>query len=431
MFTPLLNLYVIVAMVILIGIIQRLAKLLRHNPSRKRTRFYSGLLQVIAKTVWVLGIIGLLVSTPHPIAFLLILLFVGSIVTANLSRVREERFAVNRCFELAIAQQISFARVFEELSRYSHERLSNQTSRFAKKLRDGCSLQESIRSSRLPVDSGMISLIGVRQANLGASSPTHETGLAGRKVNEYSSERYSAELESQVTHHFIYLATLVAGCWALGQFSRGIVLPQLKLIFDELELAPPFTSLVGTGTITDVLVYVSNVLMVGFLTWLGLAMCIRWVPGVFIRCIPWFGSTWFENQSCLVIRSLATGSAGGVADRDILLSAADTTSIRWVAKKCRKTAHLLDQGVALQDALIRTGLLRRKDGVRLEAAQKNGSLSLAYESLASSVKRRLMYRWRLRIAWFVPLIVSLMGVYVLAHTAMLFQYLYSIVNALA
>ena len=132
MFTPLLNLYVIVAMVILVGITQCLTRLLRHRPRGKGTRFYSGLLQVIAKTAWVLGIIGLLVSTPHPIAFLLILLFVGSIVAANLSRVREERFAVNRCFQLAIAQQISFARVFEELSRYTHGRLSDQTSRFVK-----------------------------------------------------------------------------------------------------------------------------------------------------------------------------------------------------------------------------------------------------------------------------------------------------------
>lgn len=431
MFTPLLNLYVIVAMVILVGITQCLTRLLRHRPRGKGTRFYSGLLQVIAKTVWVLGIIGLLVSTPHPIAFLLILLFVGSIVAANLSRVREERFAVNRCFQLAIAQQISFARVFEELSRYTHGRLSDQTSRFVKKLRDGCSLQESIRSSRLPVDSGMVSLITHSGAKLGESSLSNATGLAGQKGNDYSDEKLSTELESQVTHQFIYLATLVAGCWALGQFSRRIVLPQLELMFDELELAPPFTSLVGTGAMPDILVFMSNVFMVGFLTWLGLAMCVTVLPKTFSRCIPWFGPTWFENQRCLVIRSLATGSAGGVADRDILLSAADTTSVRWVAKTCRKTAQLLDQGVPLQDALIRTGLLRRRDGVRLEAAQKNGSLSLAYESLALSVKRRLMYRWRLRIAWFVPLIVSLLGFYVLAHTALLFQYLYSIVNALA
>ena len=150
-----------------------------------------------------------------------------------------------------------------------------------------------------------------------------------------------------------------------------------------------------------------------------------------IRLVPWFGRSWIDRQRAELVRSLARGTRIGLSEREILLSAAKGTRARWVNQRCRKTFSLIEGGATLPVALYRSGVVSGREQPWLVAAERNGTLSIALENLASDVQRRSAYRWRFRMAWFVPLATLLLGGYVLVHAFFLFQALYYLSDMLA
>ena len=132
-----------------------------------------------------------------------------------------------------------------------------------------------------------------------------------------------------------------------------------------------------------------------------------------------------------MLDSLQRGMRAGQPETQLLQFLAHSTRNGWVRQRCRLIHHQIERGTPLPAALRQGLVITDQEQVWLNSALGNGTLPDAIEMLCSDIQRQQNNRWKIRMAWFVPLATVLIAGYVAANFMFLFHYMMSTIQALA
>ncbi|WP_231743667.1 type II secretion system F family protein [Stieleria neptunia] len=383
-------------------------------------------LDVTEWLLWIACLLAVCVAAPHPVTLLLVALFVVSIAAASRLRYREEQRSLNRWLRMAADTGVALPALLDNLANGCRSRIARQAKRCAKRLHRGQALADAARRARLPLDADTVAATLIH---------THETSSDDQSLRLNSIRDPLAPVHVQdessrsmtlTAQQFTYVVATMVLAWLFGMLIRSHLIP----LFTELHDAMPF-SRIGSHAALETVAWVGNIIVSLLLAWLLLAGIVRWLPLWMARCVPWFGRKAIDQWRCEILRTLERGMRAGLAETQILQSAAQTTGVRWIRSRCRSAQRLLDAGTPLALAMRGGKIVSGREQVWLTCAASNGNLPDAITKLVSDVGRRQAHRWRIRMAWFVPLATVLVGVFVLAHTMFLFHFLYGLISGMS
>ncbi len=212
----------------------------------------------------------------------------------------------------------------------------------------------------------------------------------------------------------------------IGMLIRSATIPTL----DEMSSEFPVSEGLSHEAL-DAIVLVGHLFMACFVAWLLFAVLVRWLPLWMVRCVPWFGTRAIDQWRCGVLRTLERGMRSGQADSQILQCAIQVSPVRWIRASCRAAKRFVESGAPLPVAMYCAKLVSAREQTWLTCAENNAALPDAMMHLSRGILRRQTHRWRIRMAWIVPLATVLVGGYVLAHAMFLFQVLFALIREMS
>ena len=368
------------------------------------------------------GILAVIFSMPHPISLLIVALMVCSSITNSALCYREEKGSLNRCLKMVLQQNMPLATALELISNTFRSGLAVRLKRCVTALQKGDTERSRLLLSRLPLDPDTLALMS---DEIPLKPPAVDNSHQKHLDPEYL-ERNSWQTNSQVNYQLTYLVLLLLGGSLIGEQTKRFVLP-VVIEFDA-TFALQASFFMGN---MQFFIRAFTIFAFSFVLWLFLALLIPELPAWSVRLIPWFGRSWIDRQRSTVLRSLARGVRVGKADHEILKIAGDTSRVKWIASRCRKSAVLIAAGSAFDKAIRQSGIIRSNESSWLVSASETGNLPTALDSLANSIDRRLNYRWQVRMTWLVPLVLALTGIYAFATLSVIFRLIYGLVSQLA
>jgi type II secretory pathway component PulF len=132
--------------------------------------------------------------------------------------------------------------------------------------------------------------------------------------------------------------------------------------------------------------------------------------------LPLLDRLFLRRHSALILRCLARVVEGNKPLAQGLASLARTYPVRGIRQRLTLVSRDVDRGEDWCESLAHRGLIRWPEAVLLEAARRAGNLPWAMREAAENSERRLVYRLQAMVAWFLPLLLILLGaiVFVLA-----------------
>ena len=411
---------------LLAGTLRSIKQSLIHRPAAKTRLIVVALLDVLEGLLWTGCLLALLAAAPHPVTLVLLVLIVVSIAAARRLRYREEKRSLNRWLRMGTDTETSLSQLLDSLANGCRSRLARQAKACTNRLNRGQSIADAARRTKLPLDADTLAAIMIPSPSPASQEhPSNQIRLLDSHVR-IDREYESSKSNSMVFQQFAYVVATVFLAWLIGMLVRSIIAP----VFDDL-----FSEFRSAGNLShwelDLVALIGHIFMTFFVAWLLLAMLIRWLPLWMVPCVPWFGGRAIDQWRCEVLRTLERGMRVRQSGSQILQCAVGTTRVRWIRSRCRVAHQFVESGMPLSLSMQRGKLITAREQVWLSCAENNGTLPDAIRKLASDIVRRQTHRWRIRMAWFVPLATVLVGGFVLAHAMFLFHFLFALIRRLS
>ncbi|PAY19821.1 type II secretion protein F [Rhodopirellula sp. SM50] len=376
--------------------------------------------------MWVICLLAVCAAAPHPVTLLLVALFVVSIAAASRMRYREEQRSLNRWLRMAADSGVALPSLLDHLANGCRSGIARQAKRCVKRLYRGEAIADAARRARLPLDADTIAVILIPGHDVSSDEESLQLNLIRDPVAPVQHQNDASRSMTLAAQQFTYVVATVLLAWLFGMLIRSQLIPLITEIYDAM----PFSRIRALAGL-DTVAWVGNIVVGLLLVWLVFAGIVRWLPHWMARCVPWFGRKAIDKWRCEILQALQRGMRAGQAETQILQCAAQSTRVRWIRSRCRSALRLLDAGTPLALAMHGGKIVSSREQVWLTCAANNGNLPAAITKLVSDVRRRQSHRWRIRMAWFVPLATVMVGGFVLAHTMFLFLFLYGLIGGMA
>lgn len=413
------------------GTLRSIKQNLVHRPAAITRMGTIAWVDLLESFLWFCCAFAVVIAAPHPVVIVLVSLLIVSVVTARSLQYREEKRSLNRWLRMAADSETPIPELLDSLADGCRSRLARQAKRCTKRLFRGESIADAVRRSKLPLDADTLAAIIVPQPTVAAATDSggwrHLRGDA-RVLNRRDQD--SSKSNSMLFQQFTYVAVTMFLACLIGMLVRFSIVPMVEDLFNEFSEHASFSSNLSLNAL-ETIGLIANVIAIGFVVWLVLAGDVRWLPAWMVAWIPWFGRRAIDQWRCEIFETLGRGMRVDQSVGQILLCLAGTSRVRWVRSRCRLAQGLVESGTPLPTAMRRAKWVNAREQTWFACAEKNGTLPDAIEKLGDDIRRHLLHRWRMRMAWFVPLATVLIGGYVLAHAMFLFQFLLSIINGLA
>ncbi len=422
-----LQLFVAIAVpAVLAAIVRAVKRPVLRRPAVAIPVLLIGFLDLMEWLMWAVCLLAVCAAAPHPVTLLLVALFVVSIAAASRLRYREEQRSLNRWLRMAADSGVALPSLLDHLANGCRSRIARQAKRCARRLYRGEAIADAARRARLPLDADTVTAILIPGHEVASDEEALRLNMRRDPIAPVHNQDEASRSMTLAAQQFTYVVATVLLAWLFGMLIRSQLIPLLTEIHDVM----PFARIRSLAAL-DTVAWLGNIVAGLLLAWLLLAAIVRWLPLWMARCVPWFGKKAIDQWRCEILRALQRGMRAGQAETQILQSAAQSTRVRWIRSRCRSALRLLDAGTPLTLAMRGGKIVSSREQVWLTCAANNGNLPAAITKLVSDVGRRQAHRWRIRMAWFVPLATVLVGSFVLAHTMFLFHFLYGMIGGMA
>ncbi|OYP34910.1 type II secretion system F family protein [Rhodopirellula sp. MGV] len=378
--------------------------------------------------LWLGAIAGTLLFAIHPIAILIVLMLVSSVIACFLLRYHEERRSLNRWLRFSIQINVPADELFDQFANGCRSGLAFRCKRCAKLLTQGHSITRAVYRSKLPLDSDAVAAFNLHHSErmlsgLNATSVSNDS-LDERLASDI--ERESHQSGIRVQQQFIYLfATLVIAVF-VGIFVRQLILPILEQTAEEFSMELPVSKFT-----LDIQQLLGNIACVAVVMLLITLTVSRWLPRFLLLGVPWFGKRIIDQRRAVLLKSMGLGMDAGLSETELLESSLRTARSLSIRSSSRLAKHQIACGVPLANALRQAKLVSKSEERWLQSAAKNGTLPATMVQMNNDILRRQSFRWDLRMAWFVPLATFLIGGYVLVHAWAMFTFLCNLIERLS
>lgn len=295
---------------------------------------------------------------------------------------------------------------------------------FAYRIRSGQLPEDAIRQSRLPlgVDSALTMRLGptvkaeVEAANL------NRTRNALESDSTLITNWISWPLMSQLSYLFFLIGLLIF----IGTFISLFILPTLAKVMEEFAIVPiiPDSARATFDSIVSTTLTILAIWMV--LTLLSAITGSR----ILLRITPWFGEWLRTRNRHRGLRAIAAGVALGRPISEVLELSRRTSPARWIRSRSKMAYNQVVAGQDIGLALKRSGWLSGAEAAWVESAIASGTLPETLDWIAVSIRRRYELKWKVRIAWLVPLVLVLIGAMVAALAYYMFGSLVQLIYTL-
>lgn len=375
---------------------------------------------------WIGALLAIIVAVPHPMTIVVVSLFVVSILVAIRLRYREERRSLNRWIGLASIVEVSLPGLLYAAARGCRSRIALEARDCGDRLNRGEAIANAIRYSKLPLDPGPIAAIVIPHAGQETLEDSLNVIRMPQSDIPLDSAAESKPLSALVPQHFAYIVLMLVLAWCIGMLVRSTLVPMLSEIADDMTLSRAYSS----ASLETVAMF-GHLFMIVLVAWLVFAALIPLLPSFLVNWVPWFGRLASDRGRCEILDVIQRGMHAGQSDLQIFDAARHITSARWARSRCGVMHQMVQGGTPLSSALQSAKMVSSREHRWLVCAEKNGTLPDALAKLSGDIERRQTHRWRIRMAWAVPLTTVLVGIFVLAHAVYLFQFLVLVLQRIA
>ncbi|MCA9136870.1 MAG: type II secretion system F family protein [Planctomycetales bacterium] len=420
------NLLAIAISAMLAGTLRSVSANLMRRPAAEIRPNTHAFFKGVEAVLWAVCALAIIIASGHPIVVVLIALFFFSVLTASGMRYREEKRVLNRWLQVAAETQTSLPEFLESIADGFRSPLAMYSKVCVKRLLRGESVETAVRRSRLPVNAGCLAAIMIPNqdstSNLKSLGEDRPFGSTLKADQEFQ----SSQLASQVSQQLAYIVITMFLAWTIGIAVHSGLLPMLEDFSEEFSAAKPLNhSLINA---TNLCGFIAIYLVIA---WIILVACIRWLPLWMVPLVPWFGRKAIDHWRCETLGMLERGMRLGQAETQILQRISGASQIRWIRKRSRKTLQVIENGIDLPPALRIAKLVSARETGWLHCASQNGTLPEAIAKLCSDIHRRQLQRWKIRMAWVVPLATVLIGAFILMHAIFLFNFMTGLIRGLS
>lgn len=376
---------------------------------------------VIERLLYAASGLAFISALPHPITIVLVFLFTASVITAMKLRYREESESLNRWIRTATRTGTSITDLLEAFADGSRSRLARQAKTCAVTMNRGVSIAEAARRFKLPITADTLAAISL---TVPQNSEVTESESDARTFTQETSKSYQAsQTNSLSVQRFVYVVATIVLAWITGYAIRATTIPRIQRIYFEFSDR--------SNAIPEILmwtVWIGNLFVIVLLAWLLLAFLIPRLPLGMIRWVPWFGQRAIDRWRCDVLRSILRGVTAGQSAATLFRFLETSTRRRWVRVRCGAASRLVQAGVPLPLAMKNASIITGPEQAWLTSAEQNGHLPTALQQMIGNLQRRQTLRWKIRMAWVVPLVTVLVGIYVLMHAIYVFTFVSNSIN---
>ncbi|MEM0926571.1 MAG: type II secretion system F family protein [Planctomycetota bacterium] len=374
----------------------------------RRVRWYIGLVRLPEVFCYLLACLSLCYAFPHPLTIVGIVLLIASLMANRILRANEERKVLNAWLSVADTAQAPLPMFIERIGSGFRSSLSWRTRDCARRISEGADFREAVRRSRLPVDAVLLNRLGAANR-----STEKETAQSGWSLSNASNDTTTlVRTEQQLAYALI---TPIVGL-TLGGFMTVYILPTIRELSEEFGTTPTPSGRsavelaeVALQTISYWSLWVLAVLII----WLVMAAFRRRLFAFTVRWIPWFGRSGIDLWRVDCLRQLGEGVRCREPAEELIGQIRMTSRSRWLRSKCKRALQYLSSGMSLPMALQRAAIISKREQAWLASAQANHHLSDAIVCLSEDVARDREHRWYLRVTWLVPLVTTVVSLYVL------------------
>ena len=274
---------------------------------------------------------------------------------------------------------------------------------FAYRLRLGQLPEDAIRQSRLPlgVDSALALRLGPAAKTERHTVKLSRASGSRQGGSELAVSWVSWPLMSQLT----YLLFLICLLIFISTFLSLFIFPTISKILEEFAIEPIIPDSVRT-------VFDSTVSFLLTITaiWLALILLSAATGSrMLLRITPWFGEWLRTRNRHRGLRAMAAGVAMGRPIAEVLELSRRTSPARWIRSRSKLAYNKVVAGQEIGLALKRSGWLSAAEAAWVDSAILSGNLDQTLDWIASSIRRRYELKWRIRVAWLVPVVLILIG----------------------
>lgn len=414
-----------IGLALLAGTIRSIKQNLVRRPADQARLIAVVFFDIFEGLLWAGCLLALIAAAPHPVSVVIVSLFLASMATASTLRYQEEKQSLNRWLRMSADMGGSLPGLLDGVANGCRSRLARRAKACTRRLNRGESLADAARRAKLPLDAATVAAImipkAIPESKSNSSSREHrvESGIQFRRDHE----RWRTN--ALVIQQFSYVVVTMTLAWLIGRLVRSVIVPLFEQMFDEME---PGTSLYQSGL--DTVVWIGDVVVAAMIVWLVLFLLIRWLPPGIVSWVPWFGARAIDQGRCEVLGTLQRGMRVSQPVTETLEHAMRATRAWWIRSRCRVVHRLVESGIPLVVAMKRGKLVTGREQKWLTCAENNGTMPDALSRLCDDIKRRQTHRWRIRMAWWVPLGTVLVAGFVLAHAVFLFHFLIALISGM-
>ena len=273
----------------------------------------------------------------------------------------------------------------------------------------------------------------------GVFSKVYSTAiLAGEKsgnlpgVLDYyiSYQRVSTGVKKKILASLVYPTLLITVAAIIVTYLVTAVVPKFAQLYRDLGVELPGPTKVLVRITVDYRYYILGVIMVLFLTAVGIFFWSRSDEGgiVFDRLkfrLPVIGPTLLKFQVSQFCRTLATLLTGGTPLVAALQTASDSIGSRLVRGSVTQAAQMVREGESLHGALSGTRVMPDMALDMIEVGESSGALSPMLNSVAEFYEEEVSLRLGALVALIEPLILVFMAILVAAILISLYLPIFS------
>ncbi len=292
----------------------------------------------------------------------------------------------------------------------------------ASTLNSGKSLSESfsIVSRLLPRDATLLARVG------------EEAGVlpkAFRQAAEARAAYYPAF--ANISTRLMYILYVLMFIQVIVGFITYFVMPKIEAIFRDFGLVPPAVTLAAMQVTAFFVRYAPfAVLFYLFELFLILYLPLR-IMGALDLEIPWIDRIFRRRHSALILRALSLFVDAGKPIEQGLDSLARNYPTSWVRRRLAQVSEEVRHGGDWCVILWRRGLISAATGGLLASAKETGNLAWVMRELANTSDRRALVRLQAIIQLLFPILILLIGLFVLFVVLAYFSPLVMLIDRLA
>lgn len=333
---------------------------------------------------------------------------------------QSEKTALLWVMSIAAERQMPLVPTIEAFAREWGGVFGRRVQLLAAALRAGVPLPDALdrQPALLPGDVRISARIGVESGMLG---PALREAVLTRTTREPVWQSVASKAYYLLV--VLFLAQLVTAFTAYHTAPRlgmiwgmfGATQPPLtEWLFDQLSNPALFSLLVtALGIQLALLIYL-------LLHYLG------WAPWE----LPLVSRLLRRLDTALMLRSLALMVERQRPISTAMLAVAQSYHKAWLRRRLRRADLHLSNGVDWCTALHREGLLSAHEAALLASAERVGNLPWAMRAVAESGERRLMHRLQSVVLVVYPLIIVVLGAFVLLFAAAMLVPLFQLIEGL-